>query len=225
MSPIQIAPSILAADFSQLGAEIKACEEGGADIIHFDVMDGQFVPNITIGPLLVTAVRRATKLPIDCHLMIVDPDRFIPDFIKEGANMISVHPESGPHLHRTLGLIRSLGAKAGVVLNPATPVQALDYVIDDLDYVLIMSVNPGFGGQAFIPSALDKIRAVKSLLATRGRPDVPIEIDGGIKIANAGDAAKAGATMLVAGSAIFGSKNYAETIGAIRLNAEKALSI
>lgn len=225
MSPIQIAPSILAADFSKLGAEVKACEDAGADIIHFDVMDGQFVPNITIGPLLVTAVRRSTKLPIDCHLMIVDPDRYIPDFIKEGAQMISVHPESGPHLHRTLGLIRSLGAKAGVVLNPGTPVQALDYVIDDLDYVLIMSVNPGFGGQAFIPSALDKVRAVKALLAARGRPDVPIEIDGGIKIENAAAAAKAGATMLVAGSAIFGSKNYAETIGAIRTNAEKALSV
>ena len=225
MSPIQIAPSILAADFSKLGAEVKACEDGGADIIHFDVMDGQFVPTITIGPLLVSAVRRATKLPIDCHLMVIDPDRYIPDFVKEGAQMISVHPESGPHLHRTLGLIRSLGAKAGVVLNPSTPVQALDYVIDDLDYVLIMSVNPGYGGQAFIPSALDKVKAVKALLAARGRPDVPIEIDGGIKINNAGDAAAAGATMLVAGSAVFGSKNYAETISAIRSNAEKALSV
>jgi ribulose-phosphate 3-epimerase len=225
MSPIQIAPSILAADFARLGAEVKACEDGGADIIHFDVMDGQFVPNITIGPLLVGAVKRSTRLPIDCHLMIVDPDRYIPEFVKEGAQMISVHPESGPHLHRTLGLIRSLGAKAGVVLNPATPVQVLDYVVGDLDFVLVMSVNPGFGGQAFIPSALDKVRAVKALLAAHGRPEVPIEIDGGIKANNAGEAAKAGATMLVAGSAIFGSKNYAETITAIRGNAEKALSI
>ena len=171
---IQIAPSILSADFARLADEVQACEKGGADLIHFDVMDGQFVPNITIGPLLVAAVKRSTKLPIDCHLMIVEPDKFIADFVKEGAAMVSVHPEAGFHLHRTLNFIRSLGAKAGVALNPATPVDCLDYVIDDLDYVLVMSVNPGFGGQAFIPSALKKIRAVKDLLKARGRGDVPI---------------------------------------------------
>jgi ribulose-phosphate 3-epimerase len=222
---IQIAPSILSADFAKLGEEVKACEAGGADIIHFDVMDGSFVPNITIGPLLVGAVKKSTPLPIDCHLMIMDPDRYIPDFIKEGASMVSVHPESGPHLHRSLSLIRSLGAKAGVVLNPATPIQTLDYVLDDIDYVLLMSVNPGFGGQSFIPSALQKIRDVRALLDSRGRGDIPIEIDGGVKPANAGDIAKAGASIMVAGSAVFGQKDYGAAIESIRNNAEKALSI
>lgn len=223
--PIQIAPSILAADFARLGDEVKACETAGADIIHFDVMDGRFVPNITIGPLVVDAVRRSTTLPIDCHLMIVDPDPLIPDFARQGANMISVHPESGFHLHRTLHLIRENGAKAGVALNPGTPVEALEYVVDDLDYVLIMSVNPGFGGQQFIPSALPKIRAVRQLLDSRGRTDVPIEVDGGIKTGNIADVAKAGASMLVAGSAVFNSDDYAATIGLLRRNAETALSI
>jgi ribulose-phosphate 3-epimerase len=222
---IQIAPSILSADFAKLGAEVKAVEDAGADIIHFDVMDGAFVPNITIGPLLVTAVKRSTKLPIDCHLMIEAPDRYIPDFIKEGAAMVSVHPESGPHVHRSLMLIRSLGAKAGLVLNPGTPVEALDYVTDLVDFVLVMSVNPGFGGQSFIPSALDKIRAVRALLDAKGRPEVPIEVDGGIKAANAGDVAKAGGTLLVAGSAVFGQADYAAAIAGIRNAAEKALSI
>lgn len=222
---IKIAPSILAADFARLGEEVKAVENGGADLIHFDVMDGRFVPNITIGPFIVGAVKRSTQLPIDCHLMIVDPDPLIPEFVKEGASMISVHPESGPHLHRTLSLIRSLGAKAGVVLNPSTPVQAIEYVTDMVDFVLVMSVNPGFGGQAFIPSALDKIRAVRAMLDAKGRTDVPIEVDGGIKAANAADAAKAGATLLVAGSAIFGAKDYKATITEIRRNALAALSI
>jgi ribulose-phosphate 3-epimerase len=222
---IQIAPSILAADFARLGEEVKACETGGADIIHFDVMDGQFVPNITIGPMLVGAVRRSTELPIDCHLMIVQPENFVEAFAKEGANMISVHPESGYHLQRTLTMIRSFGAKAGVVLNPSTPIQALDYVMDELDYVLIMSVNPGFGGQAFIPSALQKISDVRALLDAKGRKDAPIEVDGGVKLSNAADVARAGATMLVAGSAVFASPDYGETIRGIRANAEKALSI
>ncbi len=225
MHPIKIAPSILSADFSRLGEEVKACEEAGADIIHFDVMDGRFVPNLTIGPMLVDAVRRSTTLPIDCHLMMVEPDLLIPEFAKQGAAMISVHPEAGFHLHRTLHLIKDNGARAGVVLNPATPVDAIEYVIDDLDYVLIMSVNPGFGGQAFIPSALGKIRAVRQLLDSRGRSDVPIEVDGGVKVDNIADVAKAGASMIVAGSAVFNSKNYRETIGALRRNAEAALSI
>ena len=222
---IRIAPSILSADFAKLGAEVKAVEDAGADIIHFDVMDGHFVPNITIGPLIVGAVKRSTKLPIDCHLMIEEPDRYIPDFIKEGASMVSVHPESGPHVHRSLMLIRSLGAKAGVVLNPATPVEAVEYVIDQVDFVLVMSVNPGFGGQSFIASALDKIRAVRALLEAEGRSEVPIEVDGGVKAGNAGDIARAGATMLVAGSAVFGQKDYKAAIGDIRAAAEKALSV
>lgn len=222
---IQIAPSILSADFAKLGAEVKAVEEAGADIIHFDVMDGRFVPNITIGPLVVGAVKRSTKLPIDCHLMIEAPDRYIADFVKEGASMVSVHPESGPHLHRTLSLIRSLGAKAGVVLNPGTPIEAVEYVTDDLDYVLVMSVNPGFGGQKFIPSALGKVRALRQLLDARGRPEVPIEIDGGVNAQNAGEIAKAGVTMMVAGSAVFGAGDYKKAIGDIRRSAEAALSI
>ncbi len=222
---IQIAPSILSADFARLGDEVKACEQGGADIIHFDVMDGHFVPNITIGPFIVGAVKKSTGLPIDCHLMIMNPDQYVQQFIDEGASMVSVHPESGPHLHRTLGLIRSFGAKAGVVLNPATPVQALDYVIDDLDYVLIMSVNPGFGGQKFIPSALEKITSVRRLLDARGRSEVPIEVDGGVKADNAAEVVKAGASMLVAGSAVFSGGRIAENIGAIRAAVDKAASI
>lgn len=222
---IQIAPSILSADFAKLGAEVKAVEDAGADIIHFDVMDGAFVPNITIGPLVVGAVKRSTKLPIDCHLMIESPDRYIGDFVKEGAAMVSVHPESGPHLHRSLMLIRSLGAKAGVVLNPATPVESIGYVTDLVDFVLVMSVNPGFGGQSFIPSALDKIRAVRALLDAKGRPEVPIEVDGGVKASNAADVARAGGTLLVAGSAVFNAPDYKAAIAGIRTAAEKALSI
>ncbi len=222
---IRIAPSILSADFARLGDEVRACEEAGADIIHFDVMDGRFVPNITIGPLLVEAVKRSTKLPIDCHLMIVEPDRYVEQFVKEGASMVSVHPEAGFHLQRTLTMIRKLGAQAGVVLNPATPIQVLDYVLDDIDYVLVMSVNPGFGGQSFIPSALQKIRDIRGLLDARGRKDIPIEVDGGVKAANAGDVVRAGAGILVAGSAVFQGNDYRATLGAIRESADKALSI
>lgn len=222
---IRIAPSILSADFAQLGSELQAIEQAGADLVHFDVMDGRFVPNITIGPMLVSAVKRSTRLPIDCHLMIVEPDRYIPAFVEQGASWISVHPEAGYHLHRTLNLIRSLGAQAGVALNPSTPVQAIEYVIDDLDFVLVMSVNPGFGGQAFIPSALEKTRAIRKLLDARGRTDVLIEIDGGVKASNAGEVARAGARILVAGSAVFGNQDYGAAIQALRTNAEKALSI
>lgn len=220
-----IAPSILSADFSRLGDEVRACEAAGAGIIHFDVMDGRFVPNITIGPMLVGAVRRATSLPIDCHLMIVEPENYVAEFIKEGADMVSVHPEAGFHLQRTLTLIRSLGAKAGVALNPSTPVEALSYITDELDYVLVMSVNPGFGGQSFIPSALPKIRAVRTFLDERGRNDVPIEVDGGIKPGNVAEVAKAGASIFVAGSAVFGGEDYAESIGSLQRNAERAVSV
>jgi ribulose-phosphate 3-epimerase len=223
--PIKIAPSILSADFSRLGDEIRACEAAGADIIHFDVMDGRFVPNITIGPMLVTAVRKVTSLPIDCHLMIVEPDQILAEFIKEGANMVSVHPEAGFHLHRTLGLIRSLGAKAGIALNPHTPIEMIRHVVDDIDYVLVMSVNPGFGGQAFIPSALPKIRELRAFLDNQGRKDVAIEVDGGIKPNNIAEVARAGAEWLVAGSAVFGTADYKQTIATLRQNAERALAV
>lgn len=215
---VKIAPSILSADFSRLGEEIRAIEAGGADYVHVDVMDGHFVPNITIGPLVVEAVRKVTSLPLDVHLMIENPDRYIPDFVKAGADILTVHQETVPHLHRTVQLIRSLGKKAGVSINPATPVTNLDLILDDLDLVLVMSVNPGFGGQSFIPSCLGKITALRRTIAERGLK-VELEVDGGVKTDNIGRIVAAGADVLVAGSAVFGTDDYRETIAALKRNA------
>jgi ribulose-phosphate 3-epimerase len=213
---VKVAPSILSADFSRLGEEIRAVEAAGADIIHIDVMDGHFVPNITIGPLIVQAARKVTKLPLDVHLMIENPELFIADFAKAGADYLTVHAEAAYHLHRLVQSIREhKGVKASVSLNPATPLEALDYVLGDLDMVLIMSVNPGFGGQAFIPSQLDKIRGLRKRIDDR-RLDLEIEVDGGIKTDNAAEVAAAGADILVAGSAVFGAKDYAAAIKGIR---------
>jgi ribulose-phosphate 3-epimerase len=208
---VQIAPSILAADFTRLGEQIAAVERGGAAYIHVDVMDGHFVPNITIGPFIVEAVHRVTKLPIDCHLMIEDPDKYIGAFARAGAAMISVHPEATYHLHRTIGYIHQAGCRAGVVLNPATPLAALEEVVRDVDYVLLMSVNPGFGGQQFIRSALDKLRRLRVLLQLHGS-QAQIEIDGGITAQNAAAVVEAGAEILVAGSAIFGAEDPAQAV-------------
>ena len=210
-----IAPSILSADFSRLGSEIKSVETAGADWIHADVMDGHFVPNITIGPLIVEAVRRVTSLPIDVHLMIENPDNYIPAFAEAGASLISVHVEACCHLNRSVQLIRECDARPGVVLNPSTPVQALEWILENVDYVLIMSVNPGFGGQAFIKNSLDKVRRLREMIQQR-KLNTLIEIDGGVNENTIADIAAAGADAFVAGSAIFGSANYQETIDALR---------
>ena len=212
MQTTLIAPSILSADFGLLAEDVRAVEEAGADWIHVDVMDGRFVPNITIGPLIVSAVRRATSLPIDVHLMIVEPERYVEDFRKAGADWISVHVEASPHLHRTVQQIKSLGAKAGVVLNPHTPEESIRHVIADVDLVLVMSVNPGFGGQLFIPAALPKLRALRAMIDASGR-DVALEVDGGVSHATARDVVAAGARVLVAGSAVFGAVKPGETLG------------
>jgi len=204
MPRIRIAPSILSADFAALGREIAAVERGGADLIHVDVMDGHFVPNITIGPPVVRALKRVATRPLDVHLMIEDPDRYIDEFVAAGADMISVHVEAARHLHRTIHCIRDQGAKAGAVLNPATPAALLEDIAADLDYVLVMSVNPGFGGQAFIPHSIDKLRHVRAVLDAAGSR-AEIEIDGGVDHGNVADIGAAGATILVAGHAIFGS--------------------
>jgi len=215
---IKIAPSILSADFVRLGEEVQAVAKGGADYIHIDVMDGHFVPNLTIGPLVVEAVRRITDLPLDVHLMIENPDRYIPDFARAGADLITVHQEAVPHLHRTVQLIKSLGKKAGVSLNPATPAATLDVILDDLDLVLLMTVNPGFGGQGFIDSGLTKIAALRHEIDRRGL-QVELEVDGGVKIDNIGRIAAAGADVFVAGSAVFGAPDYAATISELRRRA------
>jgi ribulose-phosphate 3-epimerase len=218
-----IAPSILSADFARLGDEVNAVLEAGADIVHFDVMDNHFVPNLTIGPLICEALRdHGVMAPIDVHLMVEPVDRLIPDFAKAGASYITFHPEASHHVHRTLGLIRDQGCKAGLVFNPATPLTWLEHVIEDLDMVLVMSVNPGFGGQKFILSALDKLRQARQMIDESGR-DIRLEIDGGVKVDNIGEIAAAGADTFVAGSAIFGTDNYAATIGAMRSEIEKAI--
>ena len=214
---IRIAPSILSADFSKLGEEVDAVAKAGADLIHIDVMDGHFVPNLTIGPVVVKALRPRSRLPFDVHLMIAPVDPYIAAFADAGADIISVHPESGAHLHRTIQLIKSLGKKAGVALNPATPVEAIDYVLAELDLVLVMSVNPGFGGQAFIPSQLEKVKALRKRIDALRKP-IDLEIDGGITPETARQAVAAGADMLVAGSATFtgGPTSYARNIARLR---------
>ena len=215
---IKIAPSILSADFARLGEEVRAVASAGADYIHIDVMDGHFVPNLTIGPLVVAAVRKVTDRPLDVHLMIENPDLYIPEFAKAGADIITVHQEAVPHLHRTVQLIKSLGKKAGVSINPATPVATLDVILDDLDLVLVMTVNPGFGGQGFITSGLDKIAALRREIDRR-QLAVELEVDGGVKTDNIAGIAAAGADVFVAGSAVFGTADYAATIAALRRQA------
>ena len=216
MQPTVIAPSILSADFARLGAEVDAVLAAGADWVHFDVMDNHYVPNLTIGPMVCEALRRhGVTAPVDVHLMVRPVDRIIPDFAKAGATYISFHPEASDHVHRTIQLIRASGCRPGLVLNPATPVEVLDYVLDELDLVLVMSVNPGFGGQAFIPSALDKLRRIRERIDRGGR-DVRLEIDGGVKPDNIGAIAAAGADTFVAGSAIFGAPDYRAVIDAMR---------
>lgn len=214
--PLVIAPSILSADFARLGDDTRAVLDAGADWVHFDVMDNHYVPNLTIGPLVCQALRDyGITAPIDVHLMVEPVDRIIPDFAKAGASVISVHPETTKHLDRTLSLIRECGCQAGLVFNPATPLDVLDWVIDKVDLVLIMSVNPGFGGQAFIPSALDKLRQARQIIDKTGR-DIRLEVDGGVKPGNAAQVIEAGADTLVAGSAIFGASDYAEVIRQLR---------
>lgn len=212
----KIAPSILSADFTKLAKEIKAVEDAKADYIHIDVMDGHFVPNITIGPFIVEAVRRVTRLPLDVHLMIENPDKFIPDFAKAGSDIITVHAETCRHLHRTIQYIKEQGIRAGVSLNPTTPVHALEHILGDVDLVLVMTVNPGFSGQGFIDNCLPKIERLRRMI-DEGNYKAELEVDGGIKVSNIGAVAKAGADVFVAGSAIFGSENYKKTISAMRL--------
>ncbi|AHD06058.1 ribulose-phosphate 3-epimerase [Paenibacillus larvae] len=219
---VNIAPSILSADFSKLGQEIAEVERGGADWIHVDVMDGHFVPNLTLGPLIVEAIRPHTKLPLDVHLMIENPDQYIPAFAKAGADWISVHVEACRHLHRTLHLIKELGVKAGVVLNPATPLEMVEHVLGDLDMVLLMTVNPGFGGQSFIPTVVPKIKALRAKLLERGLGHVLIEVDGGIQEKTASLVVEAGGDVLVAGSAVFGKEDRAEAIRRIKSAARQA---
>lgn len=210
-----IAPSILSADFSRLGDEILAVEQAGAEVIHVDVMDGHFVPNITIGPLVVRAARQVTSLPLDVHLMITDPDRYLEDFAKAGADWITVHVEACTHLNRTISYIKDLGKKAGVVLNPATSLSTLDYILADVDLIMLMSVNPGFGGQSFIPATLDKIRSLRDRL-DQVNPEAGIEVDGGVGLGTITRIAEAGANIFVAGSAIYGEQEYGGVIAELK---------
>jgi ribulose-phosphate 3-epimerase len=221
---IRMAPSILAADFAHLARDIAAAERGGADLIHVDVMDGHFVPNITIGPPVVRSLKRVATVPLDVHLMIMEPDRYIDAFAEAGAAMMSVHAEILPHLHRTIGAIKKLGAKAGVVLNPSTPVAAIEYVAGDVDYVLVMTVNPGFGGQTFIPRSVEKIRAVRRLLDSQGNT-APIEVDGGIDLDTVARVVGAGADILVAGQAVFGGGQAEQATRALKAAAVDALAL
>lgn len=214
-----IAPSILSADFGRLADEVRAIEEGGCDLVHVDVMDGRFVPNITIGPLVVEAVKKRATRPLDVHLMIVEPERYVDAFVAAGADILTVHVEASPHLHRTLQQIRKAGARPAVALNPSTPLSTIEYVLEDLDMVLVMSVNPGFGGQSFIPAALRKIRALREMADARGLHDLWIEVDGGIGPKNVGEVAAAGANVFVAGSAVFGQPDYGAVIAAMKANA------
>src|ERR1700687_5932399 len=219
MRHCQIAPSILSADFARLGEEVRAVIDGGADLIHFDVMDNHYVPNLTIGPLVCQALKPLTSVPIDVHLMVKPVDRIVPDFAKAGAAIISFHPEASEHVDRTIALIHDCGCRAGLLFNPATPLDYLDHVLDKLDLVLIMSVNPGFGGQSFIPEALHKLelaRARIDAISARAGREIRLEVDGGVKIDNIAAIAKAGADTFVAGSAIFGTSDYAKTIAAMR---------
>jgi ribulose-phosphate 3-epimerase len=219
--PIRIAPSILSADFGRLAEEVRAVEAAGADVIHVDVMDGRFVPNITIGPLVVEAVRKVTRLPVDAHLMIVEPEKYVEAFAKAGADLVSVHAEVSPHLHRTLQAIRAAGARPAVALNPSTPLSAVEWVLGDCEMVLVMTVNPGFGGQRYIEACTRKIRDLRAL-ADRLNPALEIEVDGGVKPETAATVAGAGANVLVAGTAVFGQKDYRAAISAIRAGATAA---
>ncbi|MDZ7644811.1 MAG: ribulose-phosphate 3-epimerase [Woeseiaceae bacterium] len=221
MKPL-IAPSILSADFARLGDDVSAVLEAGADIVHFDVMDNHYVPNLTIGPLVCDALRKfGIEAPIDVHLMVEPVDRLVPDFAAAGASYITFHPEASRHVHRTLSLIREHGCRSGLVFNPATPLTWLEHLLDEVDMVLVMSVNPGFGGQSFIPSTLDKLREARRLIDASGR-EIRLEVDGGVKVDNIGEIAAAGADTFVAGSAIFGSGDYARTIAAMRAAIEAA---
>lgn len=215
----KIAPSVLSADFLKLGEEVKAAEDAGADLIHVDIMDGRFVPNITIGPPVVAALKRATGLPLDVHLMMVEPENYLEEFVKAGSDYLTVHQEASLHLHRTVQQIKELGVKAGVSINPSTPVSTLEDIVHDVDLVLIMSVNPGFGGQSFIPIALEKLRQLKELIKAKGLKNTPeIEIDGGIKPDNARAVVEAGAEILVMGSAFYGSGDYKALVKKVREN-------
>jgi ribulose-phosphate 3-epimerase len=214
--PVKIAPSILSADFGRLAEEVRAAEAAGADLIHVDVMDGRFVPNITIGPLVVEAVKKATTLPLDVHLMIVEPERYVQDFVKAGADILTVHQETSPHLHRTLQQIRAAGAKPAVALNPSTPLVTIEEILPEVAQVLLMSVNPGFGGQSFIASTVDKVRRLRHLLHARSLGHVDIEIDGGINAETAKQVVAVGATVLVAGNAVFKTKDYRAAIASLR---------
>ncbi|MGE5699713.1 MAG: ribulose-phosphate 3-epimerase [Deltaproteobacteria bacterium] len=218
-----IAPSLLSADFGRLAEEVLAVEKAGADLLHVDVMDGRFVPNITIGPPVVAAIKRCATLPLDVHLMIVEPEKYIEDFAAAGADVITVHAEATPHLQRAVARIRELGKKAGVALNPSTSMSAVEWVLSDVDMVLLMTVNPGFGGQAFIPAMTGKIELLRSQLARTGLP-VDIQVDGGIKADNVAEVVRAGANVIVSGSGIFGTKDYAKTIARMRQNILKAAS-
>jgi len=215
-----IAPSILSADFGRLAEEVAAIEDAGCDLVHVDVMDGRFVPNLTIGPLVVEAVKKRARKPLDVHLMIVEPEKYVETFVSAGADIVTVHAEACTHLHRTLQQIRKAGAKAAVALNPATSPAAIEYVLDDLDMVLVMSVNPGFGGQSFIPSSLEKIGRIRQMADQRGLRDLWIEVDGGVGPTNVQEVARAGANVFVAGSAVFSQPDYRVPIEAMRKNAQ-----